>query len=120
MLKNIQTYRINSLEDGTLEKYPNSWNINISKNEWYFIENPNIKYNLIFERIKSTDTLKAKLCDKYVYRLREDSNNGDEICISLTLLQNIKFNIMNGTYLEIINNKIEDIYYELKDWLKIL
>lgn len=83
-------------ENGETKIYDKHNRITIRNNTFSISSNPNIFYVIeSTNKITHTDYLKTKLKEKYVYCLRKADKNNEEIYVSLTWWQNIKFNIMH-------------------------
>ena len=93
-IQHLKPYRLN--EDGTLECYDNKNTITIKKNVYSISCKPNVYYKIeSLNKVLYTEYLETKVRDKYVYLLRYADNNNEEIYISLTSWQNIKFKLMH-------------------------
>ena len=93
-IEHLKPYRLN--EDGTLECYDNKNTITIKKNVYSISCKPNVYYKIeSLNKVLYNEYLKTKVKDKYVYLLRYADNNNEEIYISLTFWQNIKFKLMH-------------------------
>lgn len=96
MKKELIPYYIDECS-GKLMKYPNE-RIKISGHYYSIItrgqyeELPQFRIDKL-NRIRYTDGFGIKIREPFVYRLREEGNNGSEICISLSIWQNILFNL---------------------------
>ena len=94
MLKNLKPYWVDE-STGKLNPYKDRTTISIKRNTFARSSEPET-----FIKIYSTEELKytnlnVKLKNKRVYLLFEESNNGGEICVCLTPVQNIRFKLMN-------------------------
>jgi len=94
MLKNLKPYWLEE-STGKLNPYKGVITISIKRNT--FTRSPEPEK---FIKIHSTEELKytnlnVKLKNKHVYLLFEGGNNGGEICVCLTFIQNIRFKLMN-------------------------
>lgn len=91
---NLKPYIIN--EDGSLENYDCVNTITIKKDVFSLSSEPNTFYKIeSTQQIKYTDYLKTKIKGKYIYHLRKADKNNEDIYVSLTWWQNLKFNIMH-------------------------
>ena len=82
-------------ENGTLEAYDKKNLLTIKKGV-YTIGNSPVQYKIeSTDRVQYTDYLKSKFSYNLVYQLRKADNNNEEIYISLTFCQNVKFILMN-------------------------
>ena len=114
-IQHLKPYRLN--EDGTLECYDNKNTITIKKNVYSISCKPNVYYKIeSLNRVLYTEYLETEVKDKYVYRLRYADNNNEEICISLTSWQNIKFKLMHCE--NIFKNLCKTIFNGIKWFLK--
>lgn len=97
-IQNLKPYRINE-ENGTLECYDNKNTITIKKNKYSISNNPSIFYKIeCLSKIEHTEYLKTKISDKFVYLLRKYDANNEELYVSLTFWQNIKFILIHWDY----------------------
>ena len=82
-------------EDGTLVVYDKKNLLTIGR-DVYSIGNSPVLYKIESnDRVRYTDYLKAKVVDKFVYKIRKADNNNEAIYVSLTFWQNVKFILMN-------------------------
>ena len=97
-IQNLKPYRIEE-SDGTLECYDNNNTITIKKNNYSISDKPNVFYKIeCLNKIEYTEGFKIKVSDKFVYLLRKFDANHDELYVSLTFWQNIKFNLIHWDY----------------------
>lgn len=91
----IKNLYANVLEDdGSLRIYDKKNTITIKGNKYSISDGPYHKiYNT--KRYKYADYLGTEVKDKYVYHLRPSDNNNEEIYVSLSYWQNLKFLLMN-------------------------
>jgi hypothetical protein len=115
-IQNLKPYIIEE-SDGTLECYDNKNTITIKKNEYSISCEPNVYYKIeSLNRILYTEYLKVKVKDKYVYLLSYADNNNEEIYVSLTYWQYIKFNFMHCG--NIFKNICKVVFNGIKWFLK--
>ena len=97
-IQNLKPYRIEE-SDGTLECYDNNHTITIKKNNYSISNKPNVFYKIeCLDKIEYTEYLKTKISDKFVYLLRNSDANNEELYVSLTFWQNIKFILIHWDY----------------------
>ena len=114
----IENLRANVLnEDGTLSVYDKNNVITIKGNNYAISCSPNIFYKIYCtDKVKYTNFLNAKVVNRYVYQLRKADNNNEEIYVSLTWWQNLKFLIMNH---KIIRNIFKNLWSLAKEIISI-
>ena len=97
-IQNLNPYRIEE-SDGTLECYDNNNTITIKKNNYSISDKPNVFYKIeCLNKIEYTEYFKIKISDKFVYLLRKSDANNNEIYVSLTFWQDIKFILIHWDY----------------------
>lgn len=95
-IENLKPCRL--YEDGTLEIYDRVNTITIKRNVFSISDAPDTFYKIKnLKKVIYTSYLKAKVKDKYVYLLRQ-CNNNEDIYVSLTYWQNIKFHLIHCGY----------------------